>query len=319
MTLKPVYYIYGTDDYLVAEAVERIKSEALGGGMESMNYQVFDGKGIDAAALISAASTLPAFSARRVVLVRAADAIKAAEAKELINYIEDPSPSTCLIFVGGAKADKTSAFVKRLRDLGCLTACNRLTERELAVWIKKEVAAQGRKITDGAVAKLILIAGNNLREVKGELEKIMLFALDKPEIESADVEDAGLDCREETIFGLSDAIGAKDLKTALKILDKISGEDPLKVLGAVSRQIRILLHIKALARKKIPGRNMPQLLGVPPFTLDKYLAGSRRFTEKELRGAVGKLAEADMDLKTGRKPQSVVLSRLIIDLSTAHR
>lgn len=318
MVLKPVYYIYGTDDYLVAEAVEEIKSEALKGGMESMNYQVFDGKGLIASSVIAAASTLPAFSDRRVVVVRGADAIKAAEGKELIGYIEDPSESTCLIFVGGPKADRSSAFIKSLSEGGFLKACNRLPERELSVWIKKEAARQGKKITDGAVARLIAIAGNNLREIKNELDKIILFALDKPEVEASDVEDAGLDCREETIFGLSDAIGARDLKTALKILDKVSGEEPIKVLGAVSRQIRVLLNIKAMTRKKVEGRKMPQLIGVPPFALDKYLKSSRRFTEKELKDAVRKLAEADKDLKTGRKPQTVVLSKLIIDLSTAH-
>ncbi len=318
MTLKPIYYIYGTDDYLVAEAVEEIKSEALKGGMESMNYQVFDGRGLDSGALVAAASTLPAFSERRVVLVRGADAIKAAVEKELIGYVADPSPSTCLIFVGGAKADKTSAFIKCLSERGYIKACNRLSERDLAAWIRKEAAAKGKKITDGAVSKLIAIAGNNLREVRSELEKIMLFALDKPEVDSGDVEDAGLDCREETIFGLADAIGAKDLKTALRIFDKVSGEEPLKVLGAISRQMRVLLNIKALTRKKVEGRRLPQLLGVPPFALDNYLKRSRRFTEKELVGAVKRLAEADMDLKTGRKPQSVVLSKLIIDLSGAH-
>jgi DNA polymerase-3 subunit delta len=317
MVLKPVYYIYGTDDYLVAEAVSEIKSEALKGGMESMNYQVFDGKGLPVAGLIAAASTLPAFSDKRVVLVRGADAIKAAEEKELIEYVTDPLASTCLIFIGGAKAAMSSAFIKCLKDRGYLKACNRLSERELLVWIKKEAAREGKKITDDAAAKLIAIAGNNLREIKSELDKIMLFALEKPVVEAGDVEDAGLDCREETIFGLSDAIGAKDLLTALKILDKVSGEEPIKVLGAVSRQIRILLNIKVMARKKVDSRKMPQLLGVPPFALDDYIKRSRRFTEKELKGAVRKLAEADIDLKTGRKPQTVVLSKLVIDLSTA--
>ncbi|MBI5587609.1 MAG: DNA polymerase III subunit delta [Deltaproteobacteria bacterium] len=316
MALKPVYYIYGTDDYLVSEAVREIKSGALKGGLESMNYQAFDGKGLTASAVVAAASTLPAFSGMRMVLVRGADSIKAAEEKELIEYAKDPLKSTCLVFVGGAKADRSTAFIKCLNDLGSLKACNRLSDRELSGWIKTEAARQGKTITDGAAAKLIAIAGNNLRDIKGELDKIILFAGEKAEVDARDVEDAGLDCREETIFGLSDAIGAKDLKTALKIFDKVSGEEPIKVLGAVSRQIRVLLKIKALLRKKVGSQKMPSMLGVPPFALESYLKRSRRFTEKELKGAIRKLAEADIDLKTGRKPQTVVLSKLIIDLST---
>lgn len=319
MALKPVYYIYGTDDYLVGQYVEEIKSEALKGGFESMNYHAFEGKGLEAASLIAAAITLPAFSDKRVVLVRGADSIKASEEKELIEYIKNPMESTCLVFIGGAKADKSSSFIKCLNEHGYLKPCNRLSDRELSGWIKKEALRQGKTITDEAASKLISIAGNNLRDIKGELDKIILFAFEKPGVDARDVEDAGLDCREETIFGLSDAIGAKDLKTALKIFDKVSGEEPVKVLGAVSRQIRILLKIKALSRKKVSSSRMPPLLGVPPFLLESYVKRSRRFTEKELKGAVKKLAEADMDLKTGRRPQSVVLSKLIIDLSSPGR
>lgn len=314
MTLKPVYYIYGTDDYLIDEAVGEIRS-VVRGGFESMNCHVFEGKGLDASEVVAAASTLPAFSDKRVVIVKGAESIKEAVQKELIPYIQDPLSSTCLVFVSLAgKVDKNSLFIKCLNEKGYLKALNRLSERELALRVRKEAGRQGKSISDGAVDKLIATAGDRLRDVKGELDKIILFAGEKSEIDARDVEDAGLDCREETIFGLSDAIGTKDVKSALRIFDKISAEEPLKVLGAISRQIRILLKIKALQRKKTSSQAMPSILGVPPFSLESYVKRSRHFTEKELESAIRKLSRADIDLKTGRRPESIVLPSLIMEL-----
>ncbi len=316
--LKPVYYIYGAEDYLAEEALKDIRSAALKGGFESMNYHAYDGKSAEPTEVISVASTFPAFSDRRVVVVKNAESIKAAQEKEYYEYIKNPSPAACLVFVSGAaKIDKSADFFRYLDEKGYLKACGRLYERDLLIWIKKEAKRQGKEITDTAAQKLLQIAGERLREIKGELDKIILFAGEKPVVDDSDVEDAGLDCREETIFNLSDAIGSKDVKRALKVFGKVSGEEPVKVLGAISRQIRILFKLKALVKKGVAGPRLAGALGVPQFHLEGYIKRSRCFTERELKKAIFTLKAADTDLKTGRMSGELILSRLIMDLCGA--
>src|SRR4030067_643595 len=201
MALKPVYYFFGTDDYLMEDAFEKIKKEALTGGFASMNYHVYEGKTCDAGELVSTASTMPAFAE------------------------------------GGG---------------------------ELLRWIRDDAARQGKKIAPSAAVKLLETTGNRLRDIKGELDKIVLFVGAKPEIDDKDVEESGLDRREEAIFGLSDAIGKKDVKAAFRVYERISGEEPIKVLGAVSRQVRTLLKIKSFIRKGTPAAKLPGLVGLFP-------------------------------------------------------
>jgi len=313
--LKPVYYIYGAEDYMAEEALNGIKSSALTGGFESMNYHAFDGKSASPDDVISVASTFPAFSDRRVVVVKNAESIKAAPEREYYEYIKNPSPFACLVFMSGAaKIEKNSDFFRLLDEKGYLKACGRLYERDLLLWIKKEAKGQGKEITETAARKLLQIAGDRLRDVKGELDKIILFAGEKRTIEDSDVEDAGLDCKEETIFDLSDAIGSKDLKRAIKVFGKVSGEEPVKVLGAISRQIRTLLRLKALVKKGVVGPRLAGAAGVPQFRLESYVKRSRSFTEGELKNAIFALKVADTNLKTGKLPGDFILSKLIMDL-----
>jgi DNA polymerase-3 subunit delta len=315
MALKPVYYFFGTDDYLMEDAFEKIKKEALTGGFASMNYHVYEGKTLEAGDLVSTASTMPAFAEWRLIVVKGADSIKAAQEKILAEYVKDPSPSTCLVFLSSSsKADRSSAFIKTLEEKGFLKACNRLGDGELLRWIKDDAARQGKKISPSATAKLLQTTGNRLRDVKGELDKIVLFVGDKAEIGDKDVEESGLDCREESIFGLSDAIGKKDVKAAFRVYARVSDEEPIKVLGAVSRQIRTLLKIKSFLRKGEPASKLPSLVGLFPKHADDYVRRSRLFTERELVEAISKLAKADTDFKTGRVPEAVVLPRLIMEL-----
>ncbi|CAG0986350.1 DNA polymerase III subunit delta [Anaerolineae bacterium] len=315
MALRPVYYFFGTDDYLMEDAFEKIKKEALTGAFASMNYHVYEGRTLEAAELVSTASTMPAFAEWRLIVVKGADSIKAAQEKVLAEYVKDPSPTTCLVFLSSSsKADRSSSFIKTLEEKGFLKACNRLGDGELLKWIREEAARQGKKITAPAAAKLLETTGNKLRDVKGELDKIVLFTGEKEAIDDKDVEESGLDCREESIFGLSDAIGKKDVKGAFRVYEKVSGEEPIKVLGAISRQMRTLLKIKSYMGKGTPASRLPGLVGLFPKHADDYVRRSRLFTERELVEAIGKLSRADIDFKTGRVPQTVVLPRLILEL-----
>ena len=112
--LKPIYYICGTDDYLMEQAVSAIRKEALTPGFETMNYDSFEGKGLDPSAVMSAASTMPAFSDKRLVLVRDAGSIKAPEAAAFARYFDDPCPSTTLVFIAEGKPVKTGSLYKAL-------------------------------------------------------------------------------------------------------------------------------------------------------------------------------------------------------------
>ena len=313
--LKPVYYIYGPEEHLADRYLGEIKSAVLEAGFESLNYEAYYRDSMDAAGVVASAETLPAFSDHRVVVVKGAGSLNEAQKNIFLEYVKEPSPSTVLVFMAGVKKpDMRTAFVKLLSERGYLLECRRLRNSELVSWIKREAKLLGKAIGEGPAVRLVEIAGPKLADILGELEKITLYIGDKGEIETGDVEEAGLDCRQETIFKLSDAIGSKDLAQAMKIYQKISNEQPLKILSAVTREIRVLLKIKLCSKRGVPTQGMAKVVGVPPWTLNAYMARSARFTEAELKRAIRRFREVDMALKTGRIPQPLAIKGLIVDL-----
>lgn len=313
--MNPVVYIYGEEDYLIEDALRSIKDEVLGGGFESLNYHVYDSVSIDVEQVLTTAMTMPAMSPRRVIVVRNATSLKPAQEREFLKYIENPSPSTVLVFLAHTrKAISGSSLFNSLREKGWVRGCRGLSHDRLFAWIRGEARRQGKGITVPALRMLAEMTGGRLRDVKGELDKIITFVGDKKEIDVKDVEICGLQCGEESIFGLADAIGSRDVTKAFRILGRID-EPPPKVLWAISRQLRLLLKLKTLLRKKTPSREMTRLLGIQPRHLDGYLKRVRLFSEEELLRAVEKLYRADREIKTGTHPQGLVLSRLIMDLS----
>ena len=64
---KPVYLIYGTEDYLRKQYRDKMRQAIV--GEDTMNYSYFEGKGISVKELIDLGETLPFFSERRLIVV----------------------------------------------------------------------------------------------------------------------------------------------------------------------------------------------------------------------------------------------------------
>ncbi|HHL40701.1 MAG TPA: DNA polymerase III subunit delta [Deltaproteobacteria bacterium] len=317
-TPPPVLYIYGDDDYLVDEALAAVKREALGGsaaGFESMNVQVFDAGSLSVAEVMAAARTLPAFAPARVVVIREAASLRAADQRAVLEYARDPSPTTRMVLVAHTrKVGRESRLFRYLSEKGAVKVCNRLSREGLARWVRRAAKGRGKEIAEEAVERLLDNTGTRLRDVRGELEKIMLFCGERTVVGLSDVADAGLECREDSIFDLTDAIGRRDAKKALELFARLSGEPPLMVLGAMARQFRILLKLKALDRAGAPPARIQKETGLWRSQVGNYRAMSARFGEEELVRALKRLQQADMALKTGSRP-SLELTRVIVDLT----
>ena len=66
-TFKPVYLLWGEEVFLKRSYKNRLRQAITGG--DTMNYNSFEGKGIDPAEIISLADTMPFFAEKRLILV----------------------------------------------------------------------------------------------------------------------------------------------------------------------------------------------------------------------------------------------------------
>lgn len=317
--LKPIYFYHGEDLFLIEEAVKEIKTKAFAGSsMESLNTYIFYANSMDTDDLINEALTLPAMCPHRVIVVKGAESLKIEQQKALIDYVSDPSPSTCLIFISNASKVGSSAFFKLLDKRGFIVRMWQKRDNDMKRLINAKVRSVGKEITGEAVLKLMETAGKGLGDVMGELEKIMLFVGDAKQINIADVASAGLDVKEENVFGLTDAIGAKDARSAFKIYAKLTTEAPLMLLGSIARQMRIIMKIKELKAKGTPSAKIASMVGLYPSHASKYIESSSRFSFEEMTGIFKKLSKVDLQLKGsgegGKLPHGIVISNLIMEL-----
>lgn len=317
-TPAPVYLIVGDDERDVADLlemfatlveeslrpfnVERIHAPERGGDPEAQAVQ--------------AARVLPMMAPRRVVfLLRAERLLKpkgrraarpdeedeATEAADertstgaLEAYVQAPEPLTTLVIVA-ADVNKTLKPVKALFKQAVVVECWGLKDgrearswdlpgiqRKAEAWLRQAAAAARRQIEPDAARLLAERAGADMSRLRGDFERLQLFAGDR-RMTRADAEAViGAETSQDA-WAVTNAVERGDTAEALRQLALLldAGGVPYMVLG----------QLAWFVREKLP-----------------------RVDTRRVPAAVAVLFRTDLDLKSSGGDPRVLLERLVVEL-----
>ncbi len=242
--------------------------------------------------------------------------------------------------------DKRRAFYKTLKKLGevkefDLPDMSRSGWEEAALANALEMAStRSLQFDQPALQRLVMLAGADSRQLKAEMEKIDLFLGPSPDSAPRRVAEDVVatlvaHTRSAVVFAVGDAVGRRDLKSALEQVELLmgQGESPLAILlAAIVPKIRNLLVAKSLQQESgIGARSYKELqsgLDRLPEDRTRHIARtktggfnaypvwlsmqeSRRFELAELRSALGHSLAANKALVTSQLDGRVVLAKLL--------
>lgn len=207
------------------------------------NHEVLNGTRDSADKIIEACSTLPFGSEKKLVIVHRLEKIPEASRKEIAEYLQNVSPSTCAVFLWNDRPGQTllaNSLVAAVGKSGTVVKCWKPFEDRRPDWIRQELAREGRKISAQAAELLSEEGGESLAELKSEIEKLILYAGSRTDIQTEDVRRTMSFKRGESVWDLTDAIEKGDKKEAGKILKNClqQGEEPLLLLNLIARSLR---------------------------------------------------------------------------------
>jgi DNA polymerase-3 subunit delta len=314
-SLDPVYVLVGTERLLIERVVDAVRKAVDSMGAPGFNVEVFDGKGLDAARVISAARTLPMIADTRLVLVRHVDAMTPTEQTNLAEYLNDPSESTCLVATA-TKLDGRAKLAKAAKKKGVLIDAKPLRGRELREFIRAEATAREHNIAPQAIEALLDAVGDDLAAIDDAMERLSLFVGAGQRIDADAVMMCVTRIRVESIWSLVDAIGLKDrrkgIAAAQSLLD--DREPPLRLLAMVARQLRIVARMREALSEGLRPQDAAKRAGAPPFKASDLTESARRFTADSLGRAFTLIAETDRALKGSKRPPDVILQDAVLEL-----
>jgi DNA polymerase-3 subunit delta len=316
--ILPLYLFYGEEEFLIQEAVDLIIKKVVDPGARDFNFNALYCRDTPASEIVNLCQTLPFMSEKRLVLARDFDALKAADLDELMPYLNNPSPSTCLVMVSHQGRYDKKSVTSAVEARGAVTRFFPLLDREIVVWIEGWARARGLSLQRDAAQYLWQAIGNNLQKIGNELEKVEIYIKEKKTITFEDVKAAVGDFREYTPFDLAAALGSKNRDKALLILSRLlqEGEQPVGLLGSIAWNFRRLLQAKAMEAAGTGPDDIMKKLRPPVIfhQVAQFKSQMKSFSLDELRETFDVMLSTDKTLKSSGLSGRLVLERMILKL-----
>ena len=322
-----VYVLHG-DSFLVQESLKDIYAEIGPVELIDSNSHRYQADQIKLEDLRIVCAALPFLASNRLVIIEGLmskpDEVKFRGRREkgdskkslgwdgIAGVIQELPPTTSLVFVDGiVRSD--NKFLALIKPHAVVRPLPTPKRDDLSRWMRDRVKMKEARITPGAVQLLNRHIGPNLRLLDLELEKLSLFASDRP-IEEHDVKRLVPQVRDISIFVAVDAILEGHSGTALAALSQLRlvGTNMSYILAMIARQLRLVTLAKDLINSGVATTELGSRLEIrAEFALKKTIEQARKFTWKRLKGLYETLLEMDLAVKEGRMTEDIALELMV--------
>jgi len=306
---KKIYLLYGDEEYLKKNYKNSLKKAMI--GEDTMNYTYYEGKKIDVDNFISTADTMPFFTDMKCILIEDSGWFKTSNDK-IASYIVDMPDTTHIIFVE-TEIDKRNKLYKKIKDIGYICELIHPSADELTKWAAGIIIRAGKKITEYNMELFLSYTGNDMENVRNEIEKLLSYIGDKEIIDGRDIDMITTVTISNRIFDMVRAIIARKTHEAMSLYDDLLTlkEAPMKILFMIARQFNQLLQVKDLSSSGADKTMIAKSMKLQPFIVAKLITQARGFDRNALLSYVRQCVELEEDVKTGNMQDRLAVEMII--------
>ena len=322
-TLKNIYVLQGAEPYYIDRLQQLIIDTALTEDQRDFNLSLYYGNTANVREVISACQQYPAFSERKVVVVREAQLIPKQPGHKndldlFASYAEKPMPTTVLVICHKGETLKSKAFMDALKanKCGVVFDSNKVREgRDLDTLIVNYANSLGCNIDNKATSMLADHIGTDIARLFSELDKLAILTDDKNITPLLIEQNIGIS-KDFNNFELEDALARRDAAKAFRIVDYFERNpknNPSMVSVAMLFSFFSSVLLAATAQDKSVDGIMDAAGTRSQWRARKFMEATRMYNTRSLVNIIAHLRECDTRSKGigSRQDQYALLKELI--------
>ncbi len=313
-----MYLYYGLEQFLIDKEIEILKKQ---NNIEDIDVIKYDLENTKIENVIEDALSISLFGNKKLIIVENAYIFTGTINKKLIEqnidvlkeYINNGSFNNIIVFtILKEKIDERKNIVKLIKEKGVVKDFN------ISNNINKYVfdMFKNYKISNNNVNLLINRVGNNLEILNQEIEKIKTYKDSDLNISEDDIKNLTSKNIDTDFFNLIENIVIKNKEKALESYFEIIkyGEEPIKIIVVLANKFRLIYQALNLYKKGYSSKDISTILGSNYYAIKKCLENSRNYDNKTLLNCILKLANLDIDIKSGKIDKNLGLELFIMTL-----
>ena len=297
-----LYLIIGEDNELVNFYLTSILENTLFNEEEKIEYDMTVSSISD---ILDEASMISLFSSKKIIIGREFDTKKMNDndLDYLKRYIDNINKEVYIVLIA-KKIDARSKEYKIFKDSFKVIEIdkNNDSDKDILKYIDSYILDKGYRIDRYNLEYLLSKLGNNIVNIKIELDKIFLYLDDDKEINREVIDLLISDNIDNIIYEFTNAVLDKDYDTVMKMYSEFKieniGYDYLLV--SLDNVFRQALIIKMLYNQGSSNSDIAKVIGKKEFYVKKMLERLYNYKEDELARMIDRLAIIDRDYKSGK-------------------
>ena len=320
---RGIYILQGEEPYYIDTLQQLIIDTALTEDQRDFNLSLYYGNTANVREVIATCRQYPAFSPRKVVVVREAQLIAKQPGHKndldlLASYATQPLPTTILVICHKESALKSKPLTDALKasGSGVVFDSRKVSDgRDLQSLIVNHALSLDCNIDHKATSMLADHIGTDIARLFSELDKLALLATDNSITPQLIEQHIGIS-KDFNNFELEDALARRDGAKAFRIVDYFERNpknNPTVVSVAMLFSFFSGVLLAATSRDKSPDALVSLGVARSAWRARKFLDATRTYSTSSLINIIGYLRECDTRSKGigSRQDQYALLKELV--------
>ena len=312
-----LYLLYGLENFLIDNEINNIKKKH---NINEINIVKYDLENTLLKDIIEDSQTISFLSDKKLIIVDNSyiftrNTCKKLEQNTTIleNYIKNSNPDTILVFiVHNERIDSIKKITKLIKEKGVIKEFS--TTNNIENIVKR--LFDDYKIDYSSIRILIDRVGKSLDILYQEIEKLKLYRIDEKLITKQDILSLTTKNVDTDIFKFIDNIICKNKKEAIITYNELLklNEEPIKIIAILANKFRLMYQACALTKKGYSEQNISDILKVHKYPVSLAIQAGLKYDTNLLLSYLEKLANLDINIKTGNIDKQLALELFILEL-----
>jgi len=313
--IKKAFLFFGDEDYMKLNTkkllVEKICPDEA---FRDMNVFSFDSLDYTPERLADSFCAAPVFAEEKLVILSGIniDGMREAEFGALLEAIESLERYDGNVFLLNVPAGKLTCSGRENQTKRFKALCEMLlpvrfdkyTTSRLVPWCRRHFSVGGYEVEPDFVKKFIAYTSEDMFILANEIKKICAYAQSNGirEISFSDIEKVCVSYEEFGTFDLANAILARNVRLALRIVRKKKEmhEDPILLLASLASEVYDMIAVKGMLGVGLTPDEMAPILGKrSSYPLKLKADAVKNIEQSELERMLSMIIDTDKKLKSG--------------------
>lgn len=237
---------------------------------------------------------------QRALLVTGCQALPEHGVREVMAYIQSPSPEAVCVLTMTSRARSAPPLAKAVQSAKGQVRQVAVRRQDLPKWVLDRARARGVRLAPSGAAALVGAVGEDPAVLDQAVEQLGT-AFPREPLGAAQVQNQFRGLGEQRVWDLCDRALSGNLSEALVTLRSLleAREDPLLILGGIAARVRDLMRVRELP-ERMPTADAARASGLRfDWQVRRYREQARRFTAEEIAALHERVADTDRAIKGG--------------------